>query len=187
MSIRLDQTQQTSSYKGLIGWDAYTEALNTTTRPAVEIELFLKSHSIPQRNIKTQEIVTTRRFEPNSQRDISTSILTFGAPDLLQVELSGWLITPTTTDGSGNRYYAPKDLNGTALAMSNMTYADIINMYIEGAINKTIGGAWLRKDPDYFVSPYGNRYIRPIISSFDSQQDPLPKRQTFNMTLLLEK
>lgn len=184
MTIRPDFTQQ-SSFKGYIGWNAFTEALNNVSRPAVQVELRIKEHGIPVRQPKIQEIVTASRFDPVEQRDISTAGMFYGAPDLLQVTISGVILTPKD---SSDRY-SPKDANGVALAnMTNMTYADIIQMYIEGSINRTIGGAWQRKDPDYFISPYGNTYSRPVIMTWEPGfVNTSSKLQSFSMTLALEK
>lgn len=184
MTIRPDFTQQ-ASYKGLVGWNSYTEPLNSTARPAIEIELFVKDHSIPVRQLKTQEVVTATRFEPVEERDVSTAGIFYGSPELLQVTLSGVLKTPKNS----SLRFAPKDKSGTLLSgMTNLTYGDIITMFLQGALNRTIGGAFQRKDPDYFISPYGNTYTSPIISVWEpGYVNTSSKMQSFSMTLLLEK
>lgn len=183
MAVKADFTQQ-SSYKGLLGWNAYTEALNSTARPAVEIELWLKEYSIPIRQPKIQEVATATQFDPIGQRDISTAGIIYGGPDVLQVTMTGFLKTPKDS----GLLFAPVDKSGAALSgMSDMTYGDIITMYIEGSLNKTVGGAWMRKDPDYFISPYGNTYTDPVIMSWEpSFVNTNSKLQSFSTTLMLE-
>lgn len=184
MTVRADFTNQ-ASYKGLLGWNAFTESLGSKSRPAIEVELFIKDHSIPVRQPKTQEVVTLTQFDPMTQRDVSSKGIFYGGPELLQATISGFLKTPK----DGSLLFAPVDKSGAALSgMSDMTYGDIITMYIEGSINQTVGGAWQRKDPDYFISPYGNTYVSPVISTWEpSFVNTNSKLQAFSMTLTLEK
>lgn len=184
MAVSSDFTQS-SSYKGYIGWNAYTEALNSKARPAVQIELWLKSHTIPTRVPKVQEVITNTQFEPTEQRDVSTGGIFYGGPELLTVQLQGYVKTPK----NASLQYTPKDASGTLITlMAGASYLDVISMYIEGALNRTIGGAWQRKDPDYFISPYGNTYINPVISVWEPQYSTTTaKQQPFSMTLILER
>lgn len=184
MALRSDFTQQVS-YKGLLGWNAYTEALGSVARPAIEVELFIKEHGIPVRQLKTQELVTNVQFDPVEQRDMSTAGMFYGAPELLQVNLTGFIKTPKNSSSR----FVPKDKSGTLLSgMTNLTYADIITMFLEGSINRTTGGAWQKKQPDYFISPYGNTYTKPAVMTWEpGYVSTNSKLQSFSMTLILEK
>lgn len=180
---RSDYTQS-ASYKGYLGWNAYTEPLNSLSRPAVQIELFIKQMTLPIRNPKVQEMNTNTQFDPVSGKDVSTKGIFYGGPDILQVQLQGFVKTPK----NASLQYTPKDASGTLLSgMTGVSYTDLISMYIEGALNQTTGGAWQRDDPDYFISPYGNTYNKPIIAVWEpSYANTNAKQQAFNMTLFLE-
>lgn len=184
---RLDIAQMVADYRGVLHWNSFSTYSNgvSLTRPALDLPLFIKDHPIPVRKPKVTEVVTVPTIDPFSGKDTHASYLFFGSPDILQVVLSGWIITPkadstswgATVDGSQS---------GTSLGLIEKSYGDIVAMYIEGEMNQTIGGAWQRKDPDYYITPHGQRYNNPKIATWDIQYTTNMRKQLFNMTLYLE-
>ncbi len=173
-----------TDFRGVLGWNAFTQPLGTTARPAVEVELFIKEHSIPTRKKKVQDINTISLTEPNSEKEMGTQAIFEGGVEPLQVTLSGWTKTPIV-----GGYYEPRSLAGTALTgFQAITYTELIGYYIEGRMNQTVGGAYQRRDPDYFISPYGQKYNNPVISIWEPEAlVGYPKKHNFTATLLLER
>lgn len=169
----LDIASQVNRYKGILGW---------SSPYALEIEMFIKEHPIPVRKPKTTEISAVSQYEPTSLMNMDTPTMFYGSPDALQLQLSGWLITPK----SGNQW-APTDRSGSVLNVGNLSYADIISGLITGRLNQSGGGGFVRKDPDYYISPYGHRYNSPIIAAWEPQYSVNMRKQPFSMTLFLEK
>lgn len=173
---RQNALQQLSDYRGVLHWNSYTDgALNL--RAAIDIPLYIKEHPIPLRKQKLTEINTIPMMDVVGQRDTSTQALFWGTPDLLQIQINGFLVTPT----AGSQWAIPEYPD------ENVSYAEIISGYIEGRLNLTAGGMWRRKDPDYYISPGGQKYVKPIISVWEPQYTPVRQKQQFSMTLLLEK
>lgn len=183
MTVQQDITAQLASYKGLLGWEAFT-APDGQFRPKVEIELFCKEHGIPIRKPRVTE-ASSVQMEDSQGYDVATRAIFMGAPELLTIQVSGWVVTPVTSTGQ----WATKDFNGNALTgdYANLTNAEIVCAYIEGELNRTSNQAWRRKDPDYYVSPYGHKYNKPIIVSWEPQYTVHPKKQMFTMVLQLER
>lgn len=175
--MRYDIAQQLTDYRGVLGWNAVGGKW-----PAIEIPLYIKDHPLPLRRPKVTEINTAPLNDPVSGYELSTQTIFFGSPDLLQISITGWMITPKS-----NNQFSPKDISGAALSVGNISYPELVMAFIEGRMNISATGAFNRKDPDYYVTPYGHRYNSPIISAFDASYSPTMKKQTFNMTLLLEK
>lgn len=169
-------------YGGVLGWDSFTEPFTSTARPGIEIPLFLKEYAVPFRKPKLTEISTIQRVDPLGGHDISTNVLIFGMPDVLQTTMSGWIITPIS-----NKVWQPYDITGTPLGWGQLNFADIITYFIEGRLNRNRGGAWIRKDPDYFISPGANKYNNPIIADFQPTATTVQVKQPFTMTLYLEQ
>lgn len=187
--MALDYTQ-VGSRLGYLGWYAYSQALNGTFRPAVEIELFIKDHSIPSRKPKYSELYTVSRFDPSSDVNINVSAITEGAPDLLSVTLSGFTKTElSVSQETGSLRYRPLDANGDPLVSCvGLTYVEVISDYLSGVMNISRGGGMQRKDPDYFISPYGHRYGKPIVQIWEPEAvASFAKKHNFSCTLLLER
>lgn len=184
MANYYDVDQQTTDYRGLFGWNTFTQPFGTTSRPAMEIELFIKEHSIPIRKKKMTEITGVQQIEPRSERETGTVAVFEGAPDMLTLTLSGWTRTPITSGA-----YAPTDKNGTTVAaFAGLSYTEIISAYLDGRMNQSIGEAYQRLDPDYFISPYGHKYNNPVISVWEPAGIAgYGKKHNFSCTLLLEK
>lgn len=193
---RSDIVQQLASYKGILRWNGYVDGQGVT-RPAIDVELYIKEHPIPIRKPKVTEIVTANTIDPYSGREAHSEYLFYGAPDVLQIALSGWIITPTAvsnTRTSGNAYWAttgwaPKAADGSDITstVGNIPYGELVSAFLEGRMNPSINGGSQRKDPDSYISPYGNEYAKPVISLWECTFTTNMRKQQFNATLLLEK
>lgn len=173
---------QIASYKGFLGWNAFVDG-SGVTRPATEVELFIKEHPIPVRRPKVTEVYAKNSIDPMTQYDTGFKAIFYGQPDLLQIQLSGWIITPITSSA-----WVPADLSGTPLSYAgNISYAEVINNYITGEYNQTSAGAFQRKDPDYYTSPHGQVWTNPIIASWEPEYTVNRRKQAFTLTLWLEK
>lgn len=179
--MRSDIVGQLEDYRGVLTWNSFTEPYGSTFHPTVEIPLYLKEMSVPSRRPKITEIVSVTEIDSASGMEVGSNFLFWGAPGALSVTLTGFLITPM----NGN-VWAPVSSTGTALNLGNVNYADIISAYIEGRMNKTITGGIQRKDPDYFITPNGHKYIRPIITSFEPQHTTNARKMQFTMALQQE-
>lgn len=162
-----------TKYEGHLVW----EAASTTIGQRLEIPLFIKDHPIPIRKPKVTEIHTVDTRDHRTGTDVSTHVLFAAAPEILQVSISGWLITPWI----GTRW-DPKNDVGTSIyaTVGNLHYGEIIGYLLEGRY----GG---RKDPDYYYSPYGMSYEKPVISTWDFGVTVNPRKQTFQSTIFLER
>lgn len=182
--MRQDIVQQLADYRGVLHWDSFSAYDNggVVTRPAVDIPLYIKEHPLPFRKPKPTEIATVPTIDPMSGFDNSWQAVFWGAPDLLQITVSGWIITPIASGA-----FTPVDAAGSLLNLGNISYAELISAYIEGRMNQTIKGASQRKDPTYYISPQGHKYNNPIIAVWDPQYSPTMRKQPFSMTLYLEK
>lgn len=178
-----DITQQLTDYRGVLGWNSWTDPTGAS-RKAVEVELFCKEHSIPIRKPKFTEVNTLPMLTGLAQQhNTGVQAIFWGAPDILQASVSGWIITPYN---SLTPEWLPKALDGTSLGCGNLTYGEYVLSLISGFGNTTPAGAPVRKDPNYYVDPYGHKYDNPIIAAFESQLTTNPRKQTFSMTLYLE-
>lgn len=173
---RQNASSQLSDYRGVLHWNGYTDG-KAFVRPAIEIPMYIREHPIPMRKPKLTEVSTIPMEDVAGERDTSVQALFWGTPDLLQIQISGFLLTPTT-NGRWSIPEYPDD---------NVSYAEIISAYIEGRLNLSAGGMWRRRDPDYYISPQGHRYNNPIISIWEPQYTAVRTKQQFTMTLLLEK
>lgn len=176
-----DITAQLASYRGFIGWNGFTDAAGNV-RPPVRIELFIKDHPLPMRKPKFTEVITTSQIDPISKLETGFKGIFFGAPDILQVAVSGWIISPIAS-----KQWALKDANGAALSYGNISYAEVVSRYLAGEYNLTVAGAAQRRDPDYYITPYGQQYDKPTVALWDPQYSPTMRKQAFSMTLYLEK
>lgn len=182
MSIREDIAAYLSDYRGILGWTGYTEVFSSAVIPTIEIPLYVKESPIPTRRQKLTEISTLQTMDPGTQMETTTQIIFFGAPDILQVEISGWTITPTS-----NSVWAPVDASGSALGWGSISYNDIITYFIKGRLNRNAVGTWQRRDPDYYISPRGQRYNNVTVATYQPTAAPVQKKQPFDMTLFLEQ
>lgn len=153
-----DVVQQLSNYKGILGW--------TST---IEIELFIKNHPIPVRRPKTTELSLVQQIDDNSNLDTAFKGIFFGSPDPLELQLDGWLITPISSHQFNTTY-------------GNKSYAEVISGFLSGELN-----SGQRRDPDYYISPYGQKFGSPIISNWEPRYTATMIKQEFSMTLILEK
>lgn len=175
--MRLDIAQQLADYRGVLGWNAVSGKW-----PAIEIPLFIQEHPIAIRKPKILELATYGTADPISGKDQKVHYIFRGAPDLLTLTISGWIITPKVSNA-----FSPKDKLGADLNIGNISYGEIILAFIEGHMDISAAGSFNRKDPDYYITPYGQQYNGPVIQTFEMQYTPTMKKQSFNMTLLLEK
>lgn len=173
---RQNAVSQLSDYRGVLHWNGFTDGKGSV-RSAIDIPMYIREHPIPLRKPKLTEVSTIPMKDVAGETDTSTQALFWGTPDLLQIQISGFLITPTVN----------KQWSITEFAGENVSYAEIISAYIEGRLNLSSGGMWQRRDPDYYISPGGQRYNNPIISIWEPSYTPNRRKQQFSMTLLLEK
>lgn len=197
-SPQLDIRSALASYRGFIGWNAFTDG-EGTVHPAVRVEVYLKDFQIPSRRMKTTESRTISQIEPISKADMSFAGVFFGLGDVLQTQCSGYIITPTkviysTTPVAGQPkppvlgyQWDTRDVSGNVLNYGNVSYVEIISSYIAGTMNPTLGGAPQRRDPDYFITPHGHVYDKPIIAAWDPGYTVNQRKQSFSMTLYLER
>lgn len=169
-------SRQLESYKGILGWKA-----EAGKWPDIEIPLFIKNHPIPVRKPKITEINTVSVVDPMCFKEIGTAVFFAGTPDRLQLNLDGWLITPRF-----NKEFVPVDTNGAPLSFGNVTYGEIISAFIQGQMEQTPNEVLKRRDPDYYISPYGHEFLNPIIGNWSTQYSPVPIKQPFSLTLYLE-
>lgn len=184
--MRQDITAQLASYKGILGWEQFTEPYSGTVRKKLEVELYIKNMPLPQRKPKFQEINTVDQIDHRSGKDITTRVIFAGATDILQTQVDGFLLTPWTQTQT-DRYWTPLAYDGSNLGFDRYNYGEIVTMYIEGDMNRNAGGAPQRKDPDYFITPHGQQYSSPVISQWDTQMTVNPRKQQFTMTIYLER
>lgn len=160
---------QLANYKGILGWDAISGGPGAT-----EVELYIKDHPIPVRRTKPTEVANVSQIDPRSNLETAFAGIFFSTPDILQVAISGWLITPTSS-------------NQWSTSFGNISYGEVVANYISGEYSTTTSGALQRKDPDYYITPYGHRYNKPVIALWDCQYTVFIGKQTFSATLYLEK
>lgn len=177
-------------YRGYLGWEGFTDGQSVVV-PPMEVELYIQNYQVPIRKPKITEHVTISQIDPVSGHEAGSAGIFYGAPSLLQMELTGW----TVTLQDSNKQWILKDRNGTTVSpisgspstfWGNIPYSEVVNVYLSGRINLTANGAYQRRDPDYYISPGGLRYSNPIISAYTSNFQPGVKKQLFTMTLLLE-
>lgn len=182
--MKHDVIAQLADYRGVLHWNGYTDG-GGNVRPVVDLPLYIKEHPIPIRKPKLTEISTVTMLDHQTQRDTGVNVLFWGAPEPLTLTLGGWLLTPVVpvTSGGltiGHKWSIPE------YPTQNISYAELISAYIEGRLNLSAGGAWQRRDPDYYISPYGHQFTNPIITTWEPSYQPNMAKQAFNMTLLLE-
>lgn len=153
-----DVVQQLSNYKGVLGWTG-----------DIEIDLYIKNHPIAIRRPKTTEMFLVQQVDTTSGQDTAFKGIFYGTPDPLELQLDGWLITPISA-GQFDTIYG------------NYSYAETIGMFLSGELNSGV-----RRDPDYYISPYGHKYNNPVITIWDPKYTPTMRKQEFSMGLLLEK
>lgn len=195
--MALDFTQDYGPRAGYLGWDSFVQASDGATRPAVEIELFIKEHSLPVRKKKFSEIYTIDRQDPGSDIGLGNAVIFEGGPDALTVTISGFCKTPIDSDyvtapstwHYGSYHFKPKTRAGDDLAWADgLTYVEVISHYLEGRANLSAGLNMQRRDPDYFISPYGHKYNKPIVSVWEpSAVSGYVKKHNFSATLILER
>lgn len=188
-------TEGTTNYGGVLHWNAFTDNYTSTAYPAIDVELWIKEHSIPARKKNTNEINTPSYYDSHADLDTGVNAIFEGAPELLAITLSGMLKTPISNNKPTSPYYYPSRV-GVYLPMSggsaitplvSIHYGEIVMLLISGEINRTAGGAFQRKDPNYFIDGYGNKYTNPVIQSWEaSTVGGSPKHQSFSATILLE-
>lgn len=188
--MRSDIYQQLAKYTGTLKWSAYT-APNGYSFPGLELPLFIKEHPLPIRRPKITEVNTIQQLDPATGTDFSTQTIFFGTPDPLQMNLSGWVITPILRTGTSpeNWTYRPTvdgAAGSTSLSMNGSSYVEVVMDLLTGFYNQNTAGSKLRKDPDFYYSPYGNVYTKPHILAWEGQFTASPKKQSFTMTLQLE-
>lgn len=181
--MRQDIAAYVSDYRGVLGWNGFFDGLGTGQN-AVEVDLYIKEHPIPQRRLKYSEINTMQHIDPYSKLDTAVHAVFEQAPDPLSVQIQGWMITPWS---SSSNSWATKDTSGNVLFSGTLCYPEIIQLYLDGGMNLNSAGVWQRKDPDYYITPYGQRYANPIIGSYDFSATPNPKKHQFSMLIYLER
>lgn len=166
---RHNVASQLADYRGIFGWDS----------PATEIELYIKDHPIPIRRMRPTEIYSSSQIDPRSQLETAFGGVFFGSSDLLQIAISGFVLTPTypKSHASYPQFNTP---------FGNISYAEVISNFLAGEYSTTSAGALQRYDPDYYITPYGHRYTKPIVAIWECQHTVYQAKQTFNATLYLE-
>lgn len=178
-----DVAAQIADYRGVLGWNSFTNAFGTLI-PAIEVALYCKEHSIPSRKPKFTELYSAPMLIGDGTKlwNNQLRVIFEGSPDPLAVDISGWIITPTS-----NNKWAPVSKTGATLNLGNVSYADIVTMFITGQMTPTVSGYVERKDPDYYISPYGQQYVDPVIISWEPSYAPVQKKQPFTLSMYLEK
>lgn len=181
--MKVDVYQQLADYRGVLKWNGYTDGIGRTF-PAIDIPLYVKSHQIPVRKPKITELMSGPLATVTGSYilDAGINVIFEGAPDSLTMDVSGFIITPTS-----NGQWAPVDASGNPLNIGNVSYVDLVTMFLNGDMFQNVSNYIERKDPDFYVTPYGQEYINPIISNWVPTYQPQMKRQQFDMTLILEK
>lgn len=157
----------------------------TSLHPEVVIPLFVTEYNAPTRVQRFQDISTLEPFAQGYGTGGTTGF--FAAPEPLQTTLAGFVITPRA-EVSGVKQWSPTTdgtSTGTSLGLPYVNNAELILAYMEGRMERTSQGAFIRKDPSEFVDPYGNVYTTAYIMVFDASLTVTPKKQTFSMTLWL--
>lgn len=178
----------------LLAFPQVYDVPSATLYPVTLIPLYVKEHPVPVRKPKVTEINTMPMMDPSSQFETSVNVLFFGVPEVLQVAISGWMITPmtTTTDpangGTAYQWNPTHDgtSTGTSLGLPGVNYGDLICAYLEGRMSRNAEGRWFRQDPVLYIDPYGRAYPKAIISTFEPGLGVVAKKQDFSMTLFLE-
>lgn len=183
--MRQNAAQQLADYRGVLGWSSYTDGRGNF-RKATEIPLYIREQGIPMRRPQVTEINTATMLDPGSYKDTGVNAIFWGTPEPLQVLITGFIITPTLRVGDTVQW-DPKALDASSLNYGNLAYTDIISAYIEGRLNLNVAGVWMRRDPNYFITPQGHKYNDPIIVQYEAQYTTSMRKQQFNMTLFLEK
>lgn len=170
----------------------------TTSYPEVVIPLYIAEYQMPARVQKFQDIATNETLADGYAAGFKAGF--FSAPEPLQTTFSGWVITPMTaisglpaadivagTQAPHQKWSPTTDgtATGTSLNLSYVNYAELILAYIEGRMDRTAQGGFIRHDPSEFVDPYGNVYTTVYITVFEANMTVTAKKQTFNMTLWL--
>lgn len=178
----LDQTYVTQ-FRGFLGWNGFTNGQGNTI-PPIAVELYINNLALPIRKPKITEHASVSQIDPISGMQIGNAALFYGSPDVLQMELSGWIITLQDT----SRNWLIHDANGSSISSTfgNIPYSEVINAFLSGRVNVTAGGAPQRKDPDYYISPQGYKYLSPLLANYVPTFGVGAKKQFFQMTLYLE-
>jgi hypothetical protein len=187
ISYAVNWTQQLADYRGVLNFDAKTGGL-----PAVSIPLYIKSHPVPTRNPKVTEVNSIPTFMGSTQLPSAQTAIFYGTPEPLTLDLSGWIITPTSII-SGKSVWDPTTdgkkvaAGGTSLNLTNWSYGDLITAYTEGtAHGASSTSAWKPINPSSYVDPYGRSYASPVIMNFSYNYVRPNKKQTFSLMLWLE-
>lgn len=181
--MREDIASYVADYRGALGWSAFTNGFGVSFN-SIEVSLYIKDHPVPQRKLKYTEINTVQQIDPYSHLDTSVHGVFPQAPEPLSVSISGWMITPWS---SSTNTWATKDTSGTTLFSGALCYPEIIQFFLDGGMNPNSAGVWQRKDPDYYITPYGMRYNHPIVGSYEFSATTNPKKHQFSMLLYLER
>lgn len=179
--MRSDIYAQLADYRGVLAFPQVTEPYSGTVYKSFEVELYFKDFPIPIRKPKVTEISTVSSIDPRSNFDFSTNLIFFGAPDILQVTGSGFIITPTS-----NKQFVPKATDGTTLPVGNVSCGELVSAYLQGELNRSIRGGFQRVDPSYFISPYGQQYSNPIIFSWELSATVTQRKHQFTIGMYLE-
>lgn len=170
----------------------------TSIHPETVIPLYVAEYSMPVRAQKFQDVSINESLSDGFASGFKAGF--FAAPEPLQTTVSGFLITPmdaisglpvaTPLQGTQAPHlkWSPTT-NGTAtgssLGLPYVNNAELILAYMEGRMERTAQGAFVRKDPSEFVDPYGNVYSNAYVLTFEANMTVTAKKQTFSMTLWL--
>lgn len=170
----------------------------TANHPEVVIPLYVTEYSMPVRVQKFQDVSMNESLADGFASGFKAGF--FAAPEPLQTTLSGFLITPMDEIAglpsaaplqgrqAPHRKWCPTtngESTGTSLNLPYINNAELILAYMEGRMERTAQGAFVRKDPSEFVDPYGNVYTGVYVLTFEANMTVTAKRQTFSMTLWL--
>lgn len=187
---KLDWEAVVADYRGLLTFPAVTDSYTSTSYSSCTIPLFIKEHPTAVRKQKTTEI-SSIGWQTYNGWEIDPHAIFQGTAEPLQIQISGWIITPLSTSGFTKFFDPTTDgrsvaAGGTSLGVLYHSYGELILAYIEGRMKRNDKGAFVRVDPTSYTDPYGRQYNNPKIMLFESAFTPIPKKQTFSMTLWLE-
>lgn len=142
------------------------------TPATVEIPLVLTAYTSVTRVPTTGLIGTIPIIDDNFAYGGQT--VSVGNIQLPKVSMEGHIDTPVTDSGGWQ-------LPNIVLSGRNLTYADLIAMYLEGRASAV---GWRRIDPLWFRDPYGRTYNSPFIMDFTATYvEAVPGRNNFTLQL----
>lgn len=146
----------------------------------VVIPLRVKNYTLPIEKTSTTTIDTGGILNTDNGQMIGGKALAFAQKDLPRLVVEGDIDTPLISDESP----LPSVLVAVNDDTFNITYGELINLYISGDLSVSITNLSERVHPLWFRDPYGRVYNSPrIIDYTGGFVEQVPGRTTFNLTL----